>query len=158
MPSLKSFIILGFSSAIVFSACSDKEASTSKSTPTPTSTASAETQPETKTTEPVAKTVADRGASLYKRCRICHTLNAGGANKAGPNLHGIFGAQAGTRPDFRYSKVMSESEIVWTDENLAAYIKNPMKFMPGNAMSFAGIRKDEDVALLLEYMREKTSE
>ncbi len=158
MPYLKSLILLAFSSTILLAACGEKEAPKSESTTHSASTSTSTTQPAPISNETVAKPTVDRGASLYKRCRICHTLNKDGATKAGPNLYGIFGAKAGTREGFRYSKVMSESDIVWTDENLAAYIKNPMKFMPGNAMSFAGIRKDEDITLLMEYMREKTSE
>lgn len=158
MSYLKSFISLVFSSTILLSACGEKEASKPETSPKPDSTSTSTPQPDASSKEPVIKPTVDRGASLYKRCRICHTLNKDGATKAGPNLYGIFGAKAGTREGFRYSKVMSESEVVWTDENLAAYIKNPMKFMPGNAMSFAGIRKDEDIVLLMEYMRDKTSD
>ncbi|HYN38764.1 MAG TPA: c-type cytochrome, partial [Rhodospirillales bacterium] len=31
------------------------------------------------------------GEQVYKKCERCHTLNAGGAQAEGPNLHGIFG-------------------------------------------------------------------
>ena len=158
MSHIKSFILIAFSSTLVISGCGKKEVSEPKPTPAPASADNSTTQPDASSKEPVVIPTVDRGASLYKRCRICHTLNQGGATKAGPNLYGIFGAKAGTRDGFRYSKTMSESDVIWNDENLSAYLKNPRTFMPGNAMSFAGIRKDEDIALLIEYMREKTSE
>ena len=95
----------------------------------------------------------ERGRKLYKRCSTCHTLEDGGRNKVGPNLYGIFGAVAGQKDGFKYSTAMSESGLVWTDENLDGYIENPAKFMPKNRMSFVGLRKAEDRAAILEYMR-----
>lgn len=95
----------------------------------------------------------ERGRKLYKRCSTCHTLEDGGRHKVGPNLYGIFGATAGLKDGFKYSSVMSESGLVWTDENLDGYIENPSKFMPKNRMSFVGLRKAEDRAAVLEYMR-----
>ncbi len=151
----KPLITLIFSTALTLAACGEKPESVAVSSENPESSASvSEATPK----EPVAKPKVNRGASLYKRCRTCHTLNEGGAQKIGPNLYGIFGAKAGQKEGFRYSSVMKDSGLVWTDENLTAYIKNPRKFMPGNSMAFAGIRKDEDIALILEYMREKASE
>jgi len=95
----------------------------------------------------------ERGRKLYKRCSTCHTLDEGGRNKVGPNLYGIFGATAGKKDGFKYSSAMAESGLVWTDENLDGYIENPAKFMPKNRMSFIGLRKSEDRAAVLEYMK-----
>jgi len=95
----------------------------------------------------------ERGRKLYKRCSTCHTLDEGGRNKVGPNLYGIFGATAGKKDGFKYSSAMAESGLVWTDENLDGYIENPAKFMPKNRMSFIGLRKAEDRAAVLEYMK-----
>lgn len=147
----KSLFLIAFISAGYLSACGDTpEANDSSTTQGPTIEVSPAV---TETPKAEVKPVVERGASLYKRCRTCHTLNEGGAHKTGPNLYGIFGATAGSKDGFRYSKAMRESGVTWTDENLAAYIQNPSKFMPRNTMSFAGIRKDEDVKLLLEFIR-----
>jgi cytochrome c len=101
-------------------------------------------------------TPVERGAVLFKRCRACHTLGEGERHKVGPNLWGVFGQTAGTRDDFNYSTAMSNSEIVWTDETMSAYIERPSEYLPGNRMSFAGLRKAEDRTALIEYLRANT--
>ena len=158
MLNLKSLIIIPISTTILLSACAEKQSSEPAPKPISTSSSTSSAQTDANSNEPVVKPKTSRGASLYKRCQVCHTLNEGGPHKVGPNLYGVFGSTAGSAEGFRYSKTMAESGLVWTDENLAAYINSPARFMPGNSMAFAGIRKDEDIALLLEYMREKTSE
>lgn len=101
-------------------------------------------------------TSLERGAILYKRCRACHTLGEGERNKVGPNLWQVFGRTAGSRDDFNYSSAMADSGIVWTDETLSAYLEHPSDYIPGNRMSFAGLRKEEDRAAIIEYLRANT--
>jgi cytochrome c len=38
----------------------------------------------------------DNGRRVFARCRSCHTITEGGPDMIGPNLHGVFGRQAGT--------------------------------------------------------------
>jgi len=101
-------------------------------------------------------TPLERGRKLYARCKTCHTLEEGGKHRVGPNLWDVYGKKAGSRPDFAYSKVMKASDVIWTDETIDAYIAKPATFMKGNRMSFVGIKKAEDRAALLEYLRENT--
>jgi len=104
-----------------------------------------------------AAAMLDRGRVLFKRCKTCHTLDEGGRHRVGPNLWAISGAMAGQKDGFTYSVAMRDSGVIWTDENLAAYIANPRKFMPKNRMSFAGLRKPDDQAAVIAYIKEKTS-
>ncbi|MDB2439370.1 cytochrome c family protein [Hellea sp.] len=111
---------------------------------------------------PIVKTASsltpmERGAKLYKRCKACHTLDEGGKHKVGPNLWNVYGAQAGSKEGFKYSKVMAASDVIWDDATLDAYIQKPSKFMKGNRMSFVGIKKAEDRDAVLLYMKAKTS-
>lgn len=101
-------------------------------------------------------TSLERGAILYKRCRACHTLGEGERHKVGPNLWNVMGQTAGAREDFNYSAAMSRSAIVWTDETLSAYLEKPSQYIPGNRMSFVGLRKPEDRAAIIEYIRSET--
>jgi cytochrome c len=137
--------------AILLSSCGGSGESTSTPSPTP----QAETAPIVQTAS--ALTPMERGAKLYKRCKACHTLEEGGKHKVGPNLWDIYGAKAGAKEGFNYSKVMAASELIWDDETMDAYIKKPSEFMKGNRMSFIGIKKAEDRDALLLYMKAQTT-
>lgn len=137
--------------AILLIGCGGGKDSSSPSTSAPNS----ETAPVVNTARPL--TTMERGAKLYKRCKTCHTLEDGGKHKVGPNLWNIYGAKAGSKDGFNYSKVMAASEIIWDDTTLDAYIKKPSEFMKGNRMSFVGIKKAEDREALLLYMKAQTT-
>ena len=135
----------------LLTACGGSEVSTPASTPAP----KAQTAPIVQTAS--AATPMERGAKLFKRCKACHTLDEDGKHKIGPNLWNIYGATAGKKEGFNYSKVMAASDIIWDDATLDAYIKKPSEFMKGNRMSFVGIKKVEDRAALLLYMKAQTT-
>jgi len=99
----------------------------------------------------------ERGKILYKRCKACHTLDEGGKSKVGPNLWNIWNSKAASREGFAYSKAMKAADITWDDAALDAYIKRPKDFVPGTRMSFIGIKKEQDRADLLLYMKAQTT-
>ena len=96
------------------------------------------------------------GEKVFRKCKACHTLEEGGKNKVGPNLHGVFGRTSGTSDGFKYSKAMKEAAIVWDDETIAAYLEAPRKYIPKNKMAFAGLRKQKDRDNVIAFLKEAT--
>jgi len=96
-----------------------------------------------------------KGAKLFKsKCAQCHTIDAGGATKQGPNLNGMFGRQSGLAEGYAFSDANRDSGIIWSDKHLFEFLVNPKKYMPGTKMVFAGIKKEKERADLIEYMKD----
>jgi cytochrome c len=105
----------------------------------------------------VAQDIA-KGERIFKRCAACHTLKAGGKNKVGPNLNGIFGRQIGAVEDYRYSKAFQKADFVWTEEIMREYLVAPKKYVPGTKMSFAGLRKPADIDNIVAFLLQATAQ
>ncbi len=111
---------------------------------------------------PAAKPVAEltpvqRGAKVYTKCRACHTLEENGRHKVGPNLWDFYGSKAASKEGFAYSKAMKAADIIWDETTLDGYLKKPGTYMPGNKMSFIGLKKQADRDAVQAYLKEKTT-
>mgnify|MGYP006162406417 CR=1 FL=1 len=95
---------------------------------------------------------AERGKIVFKKCKACHLVDRK-KNRIGPHLVGLFGRNAGSIKAYRYSKAMKAAEIIWEEETLDAYLKAPRKYVKGTKMAFVGLKKPEDRAALIAYLK-----
>ena len=98
---------------------------------------------------------AAAGEKVFIKCKACHE-NEKGVNKIGPTLKGVVGRPAASVPDYKYSDAMKAkgaAGMVWDEATLTAYLPDPRKFVPGTKMAFAGLKKPEEVANVIAYLK-----
>jgi cytochrome c len=101
----------------------------------------------------LAKADPGKGATIAKKCAACHSEEKGGPVKIGPPLWGVVGRDIAAVEGFDYSEALHSKEGEWTFDNLFEFIHSPREWAPGTKMTFAGIKKPEDRADLLVYLR-----
>jgi cytochrome c len=92
------------------------------------------------------------GEKVFGKCKACHQVGDGAKNRSGPVLNGVVGADIASVDGFKYSKVLSEMEGAWTEEALAGFLANPRGYAKGTKMSFAGLKKEDDIAAVTAYL------
>jgi cytochrome c len=99
---------------------------------------------------------ATRGQRVFGACLACHSLEPN-RNMTGPSLAGVWNRKAGTLGSFpRYSPALKSSGLVWDDKSLDEYLTDPQHFIPGNTMTFPGIKDAQQRADLLAFLEEAT--
>jgi cytochrome c len=99
---------------------------------------------------------AEAGATVFKKCAVCHSVKDQ-TRKIGPTLNGVIGRTAGTLEGFRYSGAMvlaGEGGLVWNADEIATFITDPKKMIPGTSMAFSGLKKPEDVANVIAFIKQ----
>jgi cytochrome c len=113
--------------------------------------------------EPIAPLLAnanaDAGKAVFKQFTQCHNADNGGKNQVGPNLFEVVGRKKGAHAGFTYSNAMQAAggkpgdDGLWTYEEINKFIANPRADIPGTKMTFAGLKKPEDRANVIAFLR-----
>jgi cytochrome c len=93
------------------------------------------------------------GRRQFAKCRSCHVIEKGGDNRVGPALHGIFGRTAGTAAGFAYSPALKGAGFVWDGGKLDQWLADPKGFLPGNRMTFVGLKQEKDRRDVIAYIK-----
>ena len=99
-----------------------------------------------------------QGERVSKKCKACHVFEEGGKNKLGPALWGIVGRDIASHDGFNYSGALTELEGDWTYEALDQFLAAPKTYVPGTKMVYAGLKKEQDRADLIAYLRTLATE
>lgn len=103
----------------------------------------------------LATASAENGQKQFAKCASCHTIDKGGAAKVGPNLYGIVGNKHGHMEGFAYSEAIKSKPGAWDYAALYEFLRSPKDYAPGTKMGFAGLKKPQDRADLLAYLRQQ---
>jgi cytochrome c len=97
---------------------------------------------------------AANGERMYRACAACHSLEPD-KNMTGPSLADVWNRKSGGLPSFpRYSAALKSAGIIWNDDTLNEWIKDPQHFIPGNTMTFPGMKEPRQRADLLAYLKD----
>ena len=102
---------------------------------------------------------AAAGRAVFRKCATCHTTEP--VNRVGPTLAGILDRPVASVADYSYSAAMTgfaEGGRRWSEALLAEYLLSPRAMVPGTAMTFAGLKKSEDIANLIAYLKNPGAE
>ena len=107
--------------------------------------------------EPVLALLAsadvNAGIKTAKKCTACHVFDKGGKNKVGPGLWNIVNADKGAIDGYAYSAALAEMEGAWDYQALNAFLYKPKAYLAGTKMNFAGLKKPQDRANVIAYLR-----
>jgi len=104
----------------------------------------------------LASASTEKGQAAAKQCQACHTFEKGGPNRVGPNLFGIVGENRGEGRNFNFSSAMKSKGGKWTFEELDKFLADPRGYVPGTAMTFAGLKNDQQRADVIDFLNKQS--
>ncbi|MCD8562896.1 MAG: cytochrome c family protein [Alphaproteobacteria bacterium] len=109
--------------------------------------------------EPILELIATadvaKGEKIAKICGACHTFDPGGPAGVGPNLYGIIGNKKAHMAGFAYSDGMVAKGGHWDYAALNHFLWKPKAYIDGTKMTFVGLKKPQERADLIAWLRTK---
>ena len=96
------------------------------------------------------------GEKIFKKCKACHSINAGGGNKIGPKLWNVMFRPVGSIADYKYSKALLSYGKEWSWEEINGFLIKPSAWIKGNKMGFAGLKSEKDRASVILYLNQNS--
>jgi len=100
----------------------------------------------------------EHGEKVFKKCAACHSIKQDGGNKIGPKLWGVMFRPVASITDYKYSKALSEYKKEWSWGEMNGFLIKPSKWIKGNKMGFAGLKKEKDRASVILYLNQNSDE
>jgi len=100
------------------------------------------------------------GEKTFKKCKACHVIDSA-KHRVGPSLQGVLGRTPGTAEGYKYSsalKAFGEDGAVWDEETLDLWLTKPKDLVKKTKMSFPGLKKPEDRANIIAYLKQASEE
>jgi cytochrome c len=98
----------------------------------------------------------EAGKKVFNKCRACHAIGPGATNKVGPELNGVVAEPVASTEGYNFSpalKKFAEANPAWTDALLTEWLADPKKLVPGTKMAFPGLKKPEEIAAVITYLK-----
>lgn len=110
--------------------------------------------------EPISPMIINANVSageaiFKKKCTACHASEKEAPHKVGPNLWNTIVMKIGGKEGYSYSGALKAVDKSWDYEELNKFLHKPQKYAKGTKMSFAGLKKAEDRANMIAYLRTK---
>lgn len=98
---------------------------------------------------------AAAGERSFSKCSACHIIE-NPRTRMGPHLMGVVGRQAGSVVDYKYSAAMKSAGtngMIWTEDNLRAFLSSPKTVVPGTSMRFFGLWRESEINDLIAFLK-----
>jgi len=110
--------------------------------------------------EPILAMIAGadvaQGEKISKACATCHSFDKGGPDGTGPNLWGVVNRAKAGKGGFEYSEAMKTAGGNWSYSDLNHFLWKPKAYVNGTKMNFIGLKKPEDRAAIIAWLRTKS--
>lgn len=132
------------------------QSATPEPAPTPSATPTPEASPSAAPAKVAAAApppVAVAAPASFARCAVCHDAKKGGVDKLGPNLFGVYGHKMG-EGSFAFSDAARNSGLTLDAATLDKWLENPRALVPGNRMSFPGLKDAAKRQEIIDYLKQ----